>query len=120
MAFLRRSVCALLLALPFLLAAPATAGTRLITADGFGGVREHTEGGPLPVELVVRLSTSGPVQLLRAAGAILDVLIADIDHDGYSDLVATARGRRHIRLFIWTNTGRGKLVTRHHRIRDAL
>ena len=38
--------------------------------------------------------------------------LVDIDQDGDSDLVATTAGRRHIRLLVWTNAGRGRLVTR--------
>jgi hypothetical protein len=121
MALLRRSVCALLVALPIWLAAPASAADRLVTADINGdGVRDHVDSGVVPGELVVHLSGAAWIQRLRAAGSILQVIVADVDHDGRSDVVAAASGRRHFRLFIWTNTGNGKLVKRAHRARDAL
>jgi len=122
MGLLRRSVCAVLLALPIWLAAPASAGAHGLTADLNGdGIRDLIETGSFSAELVVYLSGSSLPQRLRAIGSILDVFVADIDHDGNWDLVAATRVRHHLRLVIWTITGRGQLVSRRPpRARDSL
>jgi hypothetical protein len=115
---MRRSLCALILALPVWLAAPASA--QVLTADVNGdGVRDRIETRRAAAEIVIRLSSLEPAQHLRTAGSILDVAVADIDHDGDSDLIVTTAGRRHVRLVVWTNAGRGKFVARAPRVSRA-
>ena len=109
---LRPSLCALLFAIPLWGMASAVAAQTL-TADVNGdGVRDRIETRRATAELVVRLSNREPAQHLRFSGSILDVAVTDVDSDGYSDLVATTTGRRHLRMFVWTNAGRGKFVSR--------
>jgi hypothetical protein len=116
---MRRAFGALMLALPVWLALPAAASAQVLSADVNGdGVRDRIETRRAPAELVIRLSTLEAPQHLAASGSILDVVVADIDHDGDSDLIATAAGRRHVRLLVWTNAGRGRFVSRVPR--DAL
>ena len=43
-----------------------------------------------------------------------------MDADGDSDVVAATTTGRHVRVFVWTNAGRGKLVTRAPKPRDSL
>jgi hypothetical protein len=108
---LRRGLCALLFAIPCLGIA-ATAAAQTFTADINGdGVRDRIEARHASRELVVRLSNREPPQHLAVSGSILDVVLVDIDKDGDSDLVATTRGRRHVRVFVWTNAGHGRLIT---------
>ena len=110
---LRRCLSALLFAIPLWALAPSTAAAQTLTADINGdGVRDRIEARRAPAELVVRLSNREPAQHLRFSGSILDIAVTDVDADGYSDLVATTTGRRHLRLFVWTNAGRGKFVSR--------
>jgi hypothetical protein len=98
-----------------------TAAAQTLTADINGdGVRDRIEARRAPAELVVRLSNLEPAQHLRFSGSILDIAVTDVDADGNSDLVATTTGRRHVRVFVWTNAGRGKLVTRAPKPRDSL
>jgi len=110
---LRRCLSALLFAIPLWTLAPSTAAAQTLTADVNGdGVRDRIETRRAAAELVVRLSNREPAQHLRFSGSILDVAVTDVDSDGYSDLVATTTGRRHLRVFVWTNAGRGKFVSR--------
>jgi hypothetical protein len=110
---LRRCLRALLLALPVLLAAPAAAAAQTLTADVNGdGVHDRIETRRASAELVVRLSNREPAQHLRVFGSVLDIVLTDVDGDGDSDLVVTARIRRRVHVFVWTNAGRGKFVSR--------
>ena len=110
---LRRCLSGLLFAIPLWALAPSTAAAQTLTADINGdGVRDRIETRRATGELVVRLSNREPAQHLRFSGSILDVAVTDVDSDGYSDLVATTTGRRHLRVFVWTNAGRGKFVSR--------
>lgn len=109
---LRRCLSALLFAIPLWAVAPSTAAAQTLTADINGdGVRDRIETRRA-AELVVRLSGLEPAQHLRFSGSILDLALTDVDSDGDSDLVATTTGRRHLRMFVWTNAGRGKFVSR--------
>jgi hypothetical protein len=111
----------LVLALPVWLAAATAGAAPILTADiNRDGVRDRIEAGRAPAELVIRLSNLGPAQHLLASGSILDVLVTDVDRDGNPDLVVTASGRRHVRLFVWTNAGGGKLVSKAPHQRQSL
>ena len=117
---LRRGLRTLLLLIPFLGIAGAAAG-QTFTADINGdGVRDRIETRRTPAELIIRLSTREAVQHLRFSGSILNVVAIDIDADGDSDLVATTVGQRHVRVFVWTNAGRGRFVSHAPKPRDAL
>ena len=118
---LRRCLSALLFAVPLWALAPSTAAAQTLTADINGdGVRDRIEARRAPAEIIVRLSNLEPAQHLRFSGSILDIAVTDVDADGNTDLVATTTGRRHVRVFVWTNAGRGKLVTRAPKPRDSL
>jgi hypothetical protein len=109
------------LALPVLLAAPAATAAQTLTADVNGdGIRDRIETRRASAELVVRLSNLEPAQHLRVSGSVLDIVLTDVDADGDSDLVATTRVRRRVHVFVWTNAGHGKFVSRIPRPRDAL
>jgi hypothetical protein len=109
-------VRALLIALAAWPAAATTASAQILAADVNGdGVRDRIETRQSATELVVQLSDREPAQHLRARGPILDVLVADVDRDGDSDLIvttATTRGERNVGLVVWTNAGRGRFVAR--------
>jgi hypothetical protein len=118
---LRRCLGALLFAIPLWALAPSTAAAQTLTVDINGdGVRDRIETRRAPAELVVRLSNLEPAQHLRFSGSILDIVVTDVDADGDADVVATTTGGRHVRVFVWTNAGRGKLVTRAPKPRDSL
>jgi hypothetical protein len=117
---LRRGLHILLFAIPLLLIAGAAAAQTL-TADINGdGVWDRIETRRAPGELIVRLSSREPAQHLEFSGSILGVVVTDVDRDGDSDLVLATAGKRHVRMFVWTNAGRGKFVSRGHKARDSL
>jgi hypothetical protein len=117
---LRHGLRTLLVAIPFLGIAAAV-GAQTLTADLNGdGLRDRIETNRAPAELVVRLSNREPPQHLALAGAIVKLLVTDVDADGDADVVAATAGARHVRMIVWTNTGRGKLVSRGPRPRDSL
>jgi len=102
-----------LLVLAAWLAMVVPGAAQALIADINGdGISDRIEAGGAGGGLLVQLSGREPAQRLGVVGQILDLALVDIDRDGDSDLVATAAGRRHIRLLVWTNAGRGRLVTR--------
>ena len=109
----RRTAWLFLLALPVWLAMALPLWGQTLTADVNGdGVSDRIGVARTAGELVVEVSGRGPAQRLRTTGAVLELVVADIDHDGDSDLVAMTAGRRHIRLLVWTNAGDGQFVSR--------
>jgi len=109
----RRTPWLLLLALPLWLGTALSASAQALTADINGdGLSDRIEAGRTAGELLVQLSGRETAQRLHIGGTLLDLAVADVDRDGDSDLVATASGRRHIRLLVWTNAGGGRFVSR--------
>ena len=103
----RRYVIATLLgASALLLPVAALAGSIPTDFDG-DGVRDRIEITARPTELGVRLSNGRALQRLKADDLILKFVVADVDRDGDSDVVATT-GRSGLR--IWINRGRGRFA----------
>ena len=109
----RRSVIATLFgASVLLLPVAALAGSIPTDFDG-DGVRDRIELTARPTELAVRLSKGLAPQRLKADDLILKFVVADVDRDGDSDVVAST-GRSGLQ--IWINRGSGRfaaLVPRH-------
>ena len=95
-----------------LLPVAALAGSIPTDFDG-DGVRDRIEVTARPTELAVRLSNGRALQRLKADDLILKFVVADVDRDGDSDVVAST-GRSGLQ--IWINRGSGRfaaLVPRH-------
>jgi hypothetical protein len=109
----RRFILATLCGVAALLA-PTLAQADSLRADLDGdGIRDRIEFGPGSRELAIRLSATRRWQRLQSHDLIVRFVIADVDHDGDPDLVASTR-RSGLR--IWINKGRGLFAARSRHV----
>ena len=86
---------------------PSAAQAQLASADVNGdGLRDRVERGRDRTELIVKISNDH-IQRLHTQRQIFRVVLADVDHDGDADLVASTAPAG---LRIWLNRGKGRFV----------
>jgi len=102
-----RNVLAILVWASALLVPVAARADSVRTDFDGDGVRDRIEVSAPATELAVRLSNGRTLQRLQADDLILRFVVADVDRDGDSDVVATT-GRSGLR--IWINRGRGRFA----------
>ena len=105
----RRFILATLCGVAALLA-PTLAAADSVRADLDGdGIRDRIEFGRGSCELAIRFSATRRWQRLQSHDLIVRLVVADVDHDGDPDLIATT-GQSGLR--IWINKGRGLFAAR--------
>jgi hypothetical protein len=103
----RRSVLATLVGASALLVPVAALADSVRTDFDGDGVRDRIEVSARSTELAIRLSNGRALQRLEADDLILRFVVADVDRDGDSDVVATT-GRSGLQ--IWINRGSGRFA----------
>jgi hypothetical protein len=103
----RRYVLATLVGASALLVPVAALADSLHTDFDGDGVRDRIEVSARSTELAVRLSNGRALQRLKADDLILRFVVADVDRDGDSDVVAST-GRSGLQ--IWINRGSGRFA----------
>jgi hypothetical protein len=103
----RRYVLATLFGASALLLPVAALADSIPTDFDGDGVRDRIEVSARPTELAVRLSNGRALQRLEADDLILRFVVADVDRDGDSDVVASTGGSG---LQIWINRGSGRFA----------